>query len=57
MRELKSAYDFGVSKIDAELGRLFDALRKRNLYENALILVTSDHGEELFVGTRDGRIE
>jgi hypothetical protein len=39
------AYLAELSVIDAELGRLFDFLRARNLYEQALIIVTSDHGE------------
>lgn len=40
-------YDGGVLAADHQLGRFFDALRARGLYERALIVVTSDHGESL----------
>jgi len=41
-------YDGGIAYIDSEVGRLFDALRHHGLYENTLIVVTSDHGEGFF---------
>ncbi|MEM9378678.1 MAG: sulfatase-like hydrolase/transferase [Planctomycetota bacterium] len=34
-----------VTRLDAEVGRLFDGLRERGLFERALVVVTSDHGE------------
>jgi arylsulfatase A-like enzyme len=34
--------------VDAEVGRLLDALRERGLFEDALIVFTSDHGEEFW---------
>ena len=43
---LKDLYQAGVSALDAELGRLFDELDAMGLYEEALIVLTSDHGEE-----------
>lgn len=33
---------------DLHLGHLFDALRREGLWEEALIVVTADHGEEFF---------
>ena len=39
-------YDNGVRATDQALARLFALLRERDLYENALIVVLSDHGEE-----------
>jgi len=36
-----------VEYADHELGRFFDFLRKKGLYERTLILVTADHGEGL----------
>jgi arylsulfatase A-like enzyme len=39
-------YDRSVTYADAELGRLFDALRARP--ERPLVVFTSDHGEELW---------
>ncbi|MEM7480143.1 MAG: sulfatase [Acidobacteriota bacterium] len=43
---LKDLYEAGIRGLDAELGDLFDELRRRGLYDPALIVVTSDHGEE-----------
>ncbi len=44
---LRDHYDGAILAADAELGRLFDGLRARGLFERALIVVTSDHGESL----------
>ena len=40
-------YDSGVLQADHELGLFLDALRDQGLYDRALIVVTSDHGESL----------
>ncbi len=40
-------YDGGIRAADHQLGLFFEALRARGLYERALIVVTSDHGESL----------
>lgn len=39
-------YDGEVARNDASLGELLGLLRERGLYEDALIVFTSDHGEE-----------
>jgi len=44
-RHLISQYDGGIAYIDSEIARLFARLREMNLYENTLIVITSDHGE------------
>jgi arylsulfatase A-like enzyme len=44
-------YDGGIASVDAYLGDFFDKLRVQGLYDEALIVVTSDHGESL--GTHD----
>src|SRR5258708_14839460 len=36
-----------LSQVADELGRLFQALRESGEYDNALIIVTADHGEQL----------
>jgi arylsulfatase A-like enzyme len=47
-RLLASAmYDARVRSVEAALGRYFDALRALGVYDRALIIVTSDHGESL----------
>ena len=38
-------YDRSIAYLDAELGKLFDFLRRRGLFDDSLIIVTSDHGE------------
>ena len=45
LRQLRAQYDTSVLNLDAELGRLFDKLKELGLYEDCLILITSDHGE------------
>ena len=38
-------YDGGIRVVDGEIGRFLDGLRQRRLYDDALIIVASDHGE------------
>lgn len=40
-------YDGGIRSVDERLGRLFDALRQLGVWEETVVIVTSDHGEEL----------
>ena len=40
-------YDAEVRTVDAAIGRLLDELRARGRYDEAWIVLTSDHGEEL----------
>ncbi|MEZ4280319.1 MAG: sulfatase [Myxococcota bacterium] len=47
-RSLRGAYLGDVERLDRHLGRLFDALRAQGLYDDAIVVFTSDHGEELF---------
>lgn len=49
-----AAYDAELRSVDAAFGKLVDFLQQEGLYDDAVILVTSDHGEEFgehgFVG-------
>ncbi len=38
-------YDTGVAHADAAVGQLLAALRERGLYEDTVVVITSDHGE------------
>jgi arylsulfatase A-like enzyme len=38
-------YDAAITYLDSELGKLFEALRQAGLYDNTMIVITSDHGE------------
>jgi len=42
---VKSWYDGAISFIDFFLGKLFDFLKKRELYDDTITIITSDHGE------------
>lgn len=39
-------YDGEIAWVDSQIGRLFAELREKGISDNALIIVTSDHGEE-----------
>ena len=47
-------YDGDIHRMDQALARLFVTLRERGLDENTLIVITSDHGEELTEGHARG---
>jgi arylsulfatase A-like enzyme len=42
---LTQQYDLGVANLDDGIDGLFESLRRAGLYDDALIIVTSDHGE------------
>lgn len=43
---IRDLYDEGVYYMDHHMKQLFDLLKKHGLYDNALVIITSDHGEE-----------
>jgi arylsulfatase A-like enzyme len=47
LARLAALYRGGVEYLDRDLGDLFAGLEERGLFDRALIVVTSDHGEEL----------
>jgi arylsulfatase len=48
---LRFLYQRGVEHLDAQLGRLFDDLRALGVYDDMLIVLTSDHGESFLEHT------
>jgi arylsulfatase A-like enzyme len=44
---LVSQYDAAIRYLDSQVGTLFAQLKSAGLYDNSLIIVTSDHGEAL----------
>ena len=51
---LSALHDAGILELDQRIGELLDALRARDLLGETLILLTSDHGEELLEHGRVG---
>jgi arylsulfatase A-like enzyme len=47
MARLSAQYFGMISEVDFQLGRLWTALEERGDWENTLIVVTADHGEQL----------
>jgi arylsulfatase A-like enzyme len=43
----RAGYDGEVAYLDEEIGRLFDGMRERGVYEESVIVFTADHGEGL----------
>jgi len=43
----RDAYDGAIDYVDERIGELFSDLKARGLDENTLVVITSDHGEEL----------
>ena len=44
---VRARYDDCVALVDSRIQRLFDLLKKSDLYDSALICITADHGENL----------
>lgn len=42
---LISQYDGGIAYLDSQIGNLISRLKQLNLFENSLLIITSDHGE------------
>jgi len=54
IERLRAIYDSAISYQDERLGDLVAALQRMGIYEQTMIVVTADHGEELFEDTRCG---
>ena len=47
MREVRAQYYGMVSAVDHEVGRLLDALQEFGWFDDTIVVVTADHGEQL----------
>jgi arylsulfatase A-like enzyme len=45
---MRALYDGAVRSVDAEIGRLRRLLERRGLWERTLVVITADHGEDLY---------
>ena len=48
LRHLNALYDRGIAYTDYWIGKLVDGLKQRGLYDQTVLIVTADHGDELF---------
>ncbi|MFN8545920.1 MAG: sulfatase [Candidatus Binatia bacterium] len=46
VEKYRGLYDGEIAYLDAQLGVLFEELKRRGLYDTSLIVLTGDHGEE-----------
>jgi len=47
-KAMEDAYILEIKHLDRYLGELFDGLKRLGLYDDTLIIVTGDHGEEFY---------
>ena len=45
---IDAAYDEEIAALDGQLGRLLEALEARGFFEEGVVMLVADHGEELF---------
>ncbi len=45
---IKNRYRNAIHYVDEQIGDFFSQLKKKNLYDDAIIAITGDHGEEFF---------
>jgi arylsulfatase A-like enzyme len=54
IERLRAIYDSAISYHDMQLGRLVKQLRSWGIWDQTMLIITSDHGEELFEDRRCG---
>ena len=54
VERLRAIYDSAVSYHDQMVGRLVDQLKKWGIWDQTMLIITADHGEELFEDVRCG---
>jgi arylsulfatase A-like enzyme len=47
MRAMRAQYYGMISEVDYQLGRVVDAIERRGEWDDTLVVITSDHGEQL----------
>ncbi len=47
LRQIRATYYAMMSEVDAQIGRLLDALKADGSYDDTLVIFTSDHGDHL----------
>ncbi len=52
VEQIRNLYYGGVAQADAALGEILDELRRQDVLDDTIVVVTSDHGEDLGEGGR-----
>ena len=47
IRHMRAQYYGMIGDVDQQLGRIWDALAERGMWDNTIVIVTADHGEQL----------
>lgn len=47
LKQLFDGYDCGIRRADAHAGKLFEALEKQGVMDDLIIIISSDHGENM----------
>ncbi|MFA6294334.1 MAG: sulfatase, partial [Victivallales bacterium] len=47
LRRMIDGYDCGIRYMDEHIGKLFNALKQKNVFDDLVIIISSDHGENL----------
>ncbi|HEY4485992.1 MAG TPA: sulfatase, partial [Nitrospiria bacterium] len=48
IEQIRGLYDGAVRSVDREIGRILDGLRRTGLSDRTIVIVTADHGEQLY---------
>lgn len=48
LAHVMALYDAEIAWVDAHIGRIFDELKRKGLWDDTIVAVVSDHGEEFF---------
>ena len=47
LKKLFDGYDTGILYADFMVGKIFDSLRRKNVFDDMVVIITSDHGENM----------
>ena len=56
MQQMRRYYDNGMHYVDHEIGRILRKLRTNRVYDDSIIIITGDHGEEFGEHGRFGHV-
>ncbi|MEY4629972.1 MAG: hypothetical protein RIQ81_92 [Pseudomonadota bacterium] len=48
VKQVRALYDGALRSVDQSIARVFKTLKQRGLWDDAVVIITADHGEDLF---------